>query len=195
MTTAIVQYNAGNTFSVRNVLERLGAEYVITDDPSTLQAASRVIVPGVGEARSAMRYLRERKLDITISQLSQPVLGICLGFQILCGYSEEGETECLGILSGRVSKFSVARKVPHIGWSQLALFPHPLWEGLPQVPYVYFVHSYYVPATGESIALCSYGEEFSAASSSNNFIGLQFHPEKSGDVGEQIIKNFLEWRV
>lgn len=195
MTVAIVKYNAGNIFSVTTALERLGASYTVTDDPAQLSSAERVIFPGVGEAGSAMQYLRNRGLDHVLRELTSPVLGICLGFQLLCRSSEEGATGCLEILSASAQRFTAPKKVPHIGWSPLRCAPHPLFEGLPHDPYVYFVHSYFVQITEETIARCTYAEEFAAAAAARNFIGVQFHPEKSGEIGERILKNFLSWKL
>lgn len=193
MTVAILKYNAGNTFSVQTALERLGCRCLITDKPDELRAAARVIVPGVGAAHSAMPYLIERGLDKVIIGLSQPVLGICLGFQLMCAHSEEGEAACLGILQTAVRRLRVAPKVPHVGWSTLECIEHPIFAGLSESPYVYFVHSYRADCSSETIARCHYGEEFAAAAALRNFVGVQFHPEKSGAVGARILQNFLEW--
>jgi glutamine amidotransferase len=193
MTVAIVKYNAGNTFSVQTALARLGVACVITDEPSLLRTAKRVIVPGVGAANSAMPFLIERGLDRVITSLSQPVLGICLGFQLMCLRSEEGDAECLGILPTTVRKLRMAPKVPHVGWSTLECVEHPIFAGLGESPYVYFVHSYRADCSPHTIARCRYGEEFAAAAGLGNFVGVQFHPEKSGAVGARILKNFLEW--
>ena len=200
MTVAIVQYNAGNIFSVSMALTRLGVPFVVSDDPKVLTSASRVIFPGVGEAGCAMGFLRARGLDTVIADLKQPVLGICLGFQLMCEWSEESDTTCLKIFSTKARRFTPNSdgdrlKIPHIGWNVISDLSHPIFAGLPPTPYVYFVHSYRVDRTHESIATCSYGSEFSAAAARRNFVGVQFHPEKSGDVGERIIKNFLEWQI
>jgi glutamine amidotransferase len=200
MTVAIVQYNAGNIFSVSMALTRLGVPFVISDDPKVLTAASRVIFPGVGEAGSAMGFLRARGLDSVITDLRQPVLGICLGFQLMCQWSEESDTTCLGVFSAKARRFTAddageRLKIPHIGWNVIADLSHPIFAGLPPSPYVYFVHSYKVDLSEQSIAMCRYGAQFSAAAACRNFVGVQFHPEKSGEVGGRIIKNFLEWKV
>lgn len=198
MTVAIIQYNAGNVFSVSMALKRLGAPFVVSADPEVLARASRVIFPGVGEAGSAMKHLRDRGLDQVILNLRQPVLGICLGFQLMCKWSEESDTECLGIFATKASKFKQAPqglpiKIPHTGWNTISKLSHPIFAGLPSAPYLYFVHSYRVELSSETIALCSYGQEFAAAAALDNFIGVQFHPEKSGALGERVMKNFLEW--
>jgi glutamine amidotransferase len=195
MTVAVVKYNAGNVFSVVTALERLGVEPYVTDDSAELQAASRVIFPGVGEAGSAMRYLRERGLDTVLKELTVPFLGICLGFQLMCAHSEEGDVECLGIFPARVRRLTVSQKVPHVGWSMLATAEHPVVADLGSSPYTYFVHSYRVDIGDETIAECLYGEEFAAAAATRNFVGVQFHPEKSGEIGARILRSFLEWKL
>ena len=193
MSVAIVKYNAGNVESVRNALRRLGVEPVLSDDAETLSAADRVIFPGVGEASTAMRYLRERNLDAVIKGLRQPVLGVCLGMQLLCRYSEENATECLGLLPYRVKKFeSPELKIPQMGWNNIFGLESELFKGVDENDYVYFVHSYYVEAGPETIARCDYGVEFSAAVQHDNFYAVQFHAEKSGAVGERILENFLK---
>jgi glutamine amidotransferase len=201
---AIIRYNAGNTFSVQVALERIGVGCLVTDDPAEIRAASHVIFPGVGEARSAMTYLRERRLDCVIRELRQPVLGICLGLQLMCDFSSEGATECLGIFKTQADHFNSALKthlkVPHIGWNAICLTnnshtPHPILVGLGTNPYLYFVHSYQVALSNETIATCDYGITFTAMAAKDNFVGVQFHPEKSGQVGERILRNFVEWCV
>jgi imidazole glycerol-phosphate synthase subunit HisH len=194
MTVAIVKYNAGNVQSVRFALDRLGISAIWTDDPHALMQADKVIFPGVGEASSAMRYLRERNLDTTIRQLQQPVLGICLGLQLFCRHSEENDTECLGIFDANVRLFEqqARLKVPQMGWNQLHNLQGPLFEGVAPDSYAYFVHSYYAERHPDCIAQCAYGEVFSAALWRNNFYAVQFHPEKSGAVGQQILRNFIE---
>ncbi len=191
MTVAIIKYNAGNTQSLLFALARLGIEAAVTDDPGEIERASHVIFPGVGEASSAMRYLRKSGLATVITNLKNPVLGICLGLQLLCAASEEGETDCLGIFPEKVQRFSKAKKIPHVGWNSLILRDSPLFVGVPEGSFVYFVHSYAAPVNSSTVALTEYGEVFSAALVSENFFGVQFHPEKSGSVGEQILTNFL----
>lgn len=188
---AIVKYNAGNIRSMTCALQRLGVDPVVTDDPEELRAADRVIFPGVGEASTAMQYLRERGLDEVLCALRQPFLGVCLGLQLMCSYSEEHDTACLGIFDEPVRRFSTALKVPHMGWNTLLDMKSPLFDSVPEGAYVYFVHSYYVAAGVDTIALCEYSVPFSASLHKDNFFGVQFHPEKSGPVGEQILKNFL----
>jgi glutamine amidotransferase len=192
MKVAIVKYNAGNVESVKNALNRLGVEPILTDDAETLQTADKVIFPGVGEASSAMNYLRERNLDETIKSLTQPVLGICLGMQLLCESSEENETKCLGILPYRVRKFeSDVLKIPQMGWNNIFDLKSDLLKGIDEDSFVYFVHSYYVESGTETIATCDYGLNFSAAIQHKNFYAVQFHAEKSGAVGAKILENFL----
>ena len=192
MQVAIVKYNAGNVESVKNALNRLSIEPVLTDDAETLKSADKVIFPGVGEASSAMNYLRERRLDAVIKSLRQPVLGICLGMQLLCEFSDENETKCLGILPYRVKKFaSGALKVPQMGWNNVFDLQSDLFAGIDENSYVYFVHSYYVESGEETIATCDYGVKFSAAIRHENFYAVQFHAEKSGAGGAKILENFL----
>ena len=176
MKAVIIDYNAGNIRSVENALKRLGVEPVITADKRQICQADKVIFPGVGEAATTMSFLRERGLDLLIKSLTQPVLGICLGMQLMCRYSEEGDTQ---------------DKVPHMGWNTLYNIKGELLKGLPANPYVYFVHSYYVPVGDYTIATTDYIQPFSSAIQKDNFYATQFHPEKSGSIGEQILKNFL----
>jgi imidazole glycerol-phosphate synthase subunit HisH len=190
---AVVRYNAGNTASVVNALGRLGVEPLITDSAEELSAADKVIFPGVGEASSAMLYLKERGLDEVIRGLRQPVLGICLGMHLLCASSEENETECLGIVPLRVRRFPAGGlKVPHMGWNTISKLKGTLFEGIEEAAYVYFVHGYYVESGSSSTALSTYGLDFAAALEHENFFAVQFHPERSGAVGEQILRNFLK---
>jgi glutamine amidotransferase len=191
LNVAVIRYNAGNIRSVVHALRRLGVEPEVTNDPAALRAADRVIFPGVGEASSAMRYLRERGLDTLIPQLEQPVLGICLGQQLLCQSSEENDAECLGVLPGAVRLFPPKDKVPHIGWNSVSKLVGPLFAGLDEESHVYFVHSYYAEAGPLTTALTNYILPFSAAMQHRNFHAVQFHPEKSGAVGAAILNNFL----
>ena len=195
MNVAIVKYNAGNIYSVVNALRRLGIEPLLTDDAEQLQRADRVLFPGQGEARGAMEYLKARRLDEVIRDLRQPVFGICVGQQLLCRHSEEGDVDCIGVFDADVKRFQPERhedKVPCMGWNSLYDLKSPLFEGISQgTPYVYFVHSYYVPRCEETIAVADHILPYSAAMQKDNFYACQFHPEKSGSVGEQIIKNFL----
>lgn len=195
MNVAIIKYNAGNIYSVENALRRLGTEPVLTDDAALLRAADRVIFPGQGEAAGAMAYLRSRGLDGVIRSLTQPVLGICIGQQLLCRHSEEGDTDCLGIFDADVTRFRPTRredKVPAMGWNALHDMRGPLFRGLDDGDFVYFVHSYYVPLCRHTAATAEHTLTYSAALQRDNFYATQFHPEKSGDAGERIIKNFLE---
>jgi glutamine amidotransferase len=192
MKVAIVKYNAGNVESVKNALNRLGIEPLLTDDPEELKQAEKVIFPGVGEASSAMKYLRERHLYAAIKSLKQPVLGVCLGMQLLCDFSDENSTECLGILPYKVRRFDAAElKVPQMGWNNIYDLKSNLFAGIEPNSYVYFVHSFYVEKGDETIAVCNYGLKFSAAVRHENFYAVQFHTEKSGTVGEKILENFL----
>lgn len=196
MNVAIVKYNAGNIYSVVNALKRLGIEPVLTDDPEQLRRADRVLFPGQGEAKGTMEYLKAHRLDEVIRDLKQPVFGICVGQQLLCRHSEEGDVDCIGIFDVPVLRFSPERhedKVPCMGWNELRDLKSPLYDGLTaQQPYVYFVHSYYVPLCQHTIATADYILPYSASLHKDNFYSCQFHPEKSGQAGEQILKNFLE---
>ena len=189
---AIVKYNAGNIRSVQNALTRLGFESVITNDQKELKKADKVIFPGVGEASSAMSFLKERHLDKTIASLEQPVLGICLGLQLLCKYSEESDTECLGIFDSNVRRFPPTDKIPHIGWNNFLSVNGSLFKGISIDDDVYFVHSYYAEISPCTTAVCEYILPFSASMNKNNFYATQFHPEKSCGAGEKILLNFLE---
>lgn len=189
---AIVKYNAGNTLSVENAVKRLGYNVVVTDDEATLRAADKVIFPGVGHAAPAMAYLKERGLDVVLTSLTQPVLGICLGLQLMCRHSEEGNTRALGIFDADVLKFPPEDKVPHMGWNTVQYLDNPLFKNiLPEADF-YFVHSYYAGLSDLCTGVCTYITPFSAVLQKNNFYAVQFHPEKSGAAGEQLLKNFLE---
>ena len=190
---AILKYNSGNIMSVKVALQRLGMEAVITADHEILSTAEKVIIPGVGEARSAMAYLKERELDSLIPSLKQPVLGICLGLQLLCNYSEENDTRCLGIFDAGVKRFPRGSRVPHMGWNDFAsLREDQLLKGLESDDNLYYVHSYYADVTGYTTAVCEYIVPFSAAMHKDNFFGVQFHPEKSAEQGLTVLKNFVE---
>jgi glutamine amidotransferase len=194
MNLTIVQYNAGNIQSVLYALERLGVAATVTDDPAIIQAADKVIFPGVGEASTAMAYLKERNLDQIIVALKQPVLGICLGMQLMCKHSAENDTTCLGIFEEQVLAFKateVGIKVPQIGWNNITNLKTALFNGVPENSYTYFVHGFYAGIGTGTIATTDYIQPYSSALQKNNFYGVQFHPEKSAGVGEQIIQNFL----
>ena len=192
---AIIDYDTGNLRSVCNTLDRIGAEYVLTDDPAVIAQADRVLLPGVGEASSAMQKLRERGLCEVIKALKVPVLGICIVMQLMCRHSEEGNVDCLGIFDAQVQKFeadpSQGVKVPHMGWNSITDLRTGLFEGLSDGEFVYFVHSFAADVCEDTIAVSENGRRFSAALRKGNFYGAQFHPEKSGDVGERILKNFM----
>lgn len=188
---AIVKYNAGNVKSVYNAVTRLGYDAVITDDPELLKNADKVIFPGVGEASSAMKYLQERGLDKIIINLKQPVLGICLGQQLLCRYSEEGSVDCLGIFDAGVRKFPAEDIVPHMGWNTLANLNSVIFNNIGENEDVYYVHSYYCELSEDTAAVTNYILPFSASFQKENFYATQFHPEKSASTGEEILKNFL----
>ena len=189
---AIVKYNAGNIKSVENALVRLGYDCVVTDNVQMLSVADKVIFPGVGEASSAMSYLQERGLDQVIKNLKQPVLGICLGLQLMCLESEEGETKCLGIFKNKVRRFEETDLVPHMGWNNFVSLKGKLFNTIESQNDVYFVHSYYAYLSEQTTAICDYIAPFSAALEKDNFCATQFHPEKSADIGEKILQNFLE---
>lgn len=203
-TTVIIDYDTGNLCSLGNAIARLGCDYIITADPNIIRSAGRVILPGVGEASSAMIKLRERGLDLVLKELTTPVLGICIGMQLMCSYSEEGNTSCIGIFPNRVIKLSDNGesalkgenfKIPHMGWNRIAKLSSPLFSGLKEGEYQYFVHSYapeiLTNTVVKTIAQTNYGIGFASALNLNNFYGTQFHPEKSGSGGELILKNFL----
>ena len=190
---AIIDYKMGNLRSVKNALSKLGAEYTVTDDPAAIIAADKVLLPGVGYAGQAMANLRERGLVEVIRGLRQPVLGICIGMQLLCRYSEEGDTPCLDVFDTDVRLFKAQEglKVPHMGWNSISNLDSKLFKGVDEGSYVYFVHSYRPGLCQDTIATSNHGGLFSAALKYENFYGTQFHPEKSGDVGEKILSNFL----
>lgn len=197
MKLVIVKYNAGNIQSVLYALERIGLSAVVTDDHNEIQQADKVIFPGVGEASTAMKYLHDRGLDTLISSLTQPVLGICLGMQLMCTHSEENDTNCLGIFEENVQLFRNENpvnpeiKIPQIGWNNIHALQTPLFNEVPENSYCYFVHSYYAASGEHTIATTEYLQPYSSALHKNNFYGVQFHPEKSAGVGEQILKNFI----
>jgi glutamine amidotransferase len=198
MKLVIIKYNAGNIQSVLYALERIGIEAMVTDDQALIKAADKVIFPGVGEASTAMHYLRERGLDELIKNLEQPVLGICLGMQLMCAHSEENNTHCLGIFEEKVKKFQPSvqsqshLKVPQMGWNNIYALKTPLFNQVAENSYCYFVHGYYASLGAHSIATTDYVLPYSSALQKNNFYGVQFHPEKSATVGETILKNFIE---
>jgi glutamine amidotransferase len=198
MKLVIIKYNAGNIQSVLYALERIGVEAQVTDDEALIRSADKVIFPGVGEARTAMNYLKERGLDTIIKDLKQPVLGICLGMQLMCAYSEENDTKCLGIFEEQVLKFNPDLqeqqhlKVPQIGWNTIDDLKSDLFIGVKNHSYCYFVHGYYAAKGEHTIATTDYVLPYSAALHKNNFYGVQFHPEKSAAIGEQILKNFIK---
>jgi len=193
MNVVIIKYNAGNIRSVLFALERIGVNAVVSDDPSIIRAADKVIFPGVGEASSAMAYLQEKGLDKVICSLTQPTLGICLGMQLLCAHSEENEVDSLGLIPQDVKRFpATSGKVPQIGWNDIYDLKSPLFANVPQSSYVYFVHGFYAAYGSNTIATANYGLEYSAALQKDNFYAVQFHPEKSGEVGQQILNNFLQ---
>ena len=201
MDVAIVKYNAGNIYSVVNAMKRLGINPILTDDAEMLQKADRVLFPGQGQAKEAMEYLKAHHLDQIIRDLKQPVLGICVGQQLLCRHSEEGDADCIGIFDVDVKRFQPQRhedKVPAMGWNEIYDLKTDLYKGFGKSseallhPYSYFVHSYYVPLCEDTIATANYILPYSASLHKDNFYTCQFHPEKSGKVGEQILKNFLE---
>ena len=192
MKVAIIDYGAGNTQSVKYALNRIGCEGFLTSDKEEIKTSDKVIFPGVGEASSAMGKLKSFGLDTIIPRLTQPVLGICLGMQLMCDYSEEGNTSCLKIFSTDVKKFDISLKVPQIGWNTISNLKGQLFNDVSENEYMYLVHSYYVPLINETTAVSEYGVKYSTAIKKDNFIGVQFHPEKSGDIGELILKNFLK---
>ena len=206
MDVVIIKYNAGNVQSVMYALERLGIYATVTDDHEAIQAADKVIFPGVGEASTAMFYLKERNLDQVLKNLRQPVLGICLGMQLMCSYSEENDTDCIGIFDEKLKRFSphelapsgentgIRLKVPQIGWNNIFHLKTDLFNQVTENSYIYLVHSYYVALGEHTIATAHYSSNFSAALHKQNFYGVQFHPEKSAAAGEQVLKNFIAMR-
>jgi glutamine amidotransferase len=191
MKLVIVKYNAGNIQSVLYALERIGMEAIVTDDHQQIKDADKVIFPGVGEASTAMNYLKERGLDAVLKSLQQPVLGICLGMQLMCAHSEENDTPCLGIFNAKVKKFTGDLKIPQIGWNTVEETKEPLFKNISNASYCYFVHSYYAELCKETAAVTEYGTRFSSALQKDNFYGVQFHPEKSATIGEEILRNFI----
>jgi glutamine amidotransferase len=189
---AIIQYNAGNSISVKNALTRLGYESIITNEIIQLEKAEKIIFPGVGEAGSAMKYLQQTGLDEYIFQLHQPFLGICLGLQLMCSASDEGNTNCLGIFDSRVKAYPPGNIIPHMGWDNFEKAEGSLFNDIATDDHVYFANSFYAEVCTETIAVCNYILPFSAAMKRDNFYAVQFHPEKSGDVGEKILLNFLK---
>lgn len=201
MKLVIIKYNAGNIRSVDFALQRLGVSALITDDQDEIRSADRVIFPGVGEASTTMSFLKSRKLDSLICDLKQPVLGVCLGLQLMCTHSEEGDTPCLGIFPERVRKFEVTPgakvpfKIPHMGWNSVSGLKTSLFSDLSEADYFYFVHSYYATTGPDTAAICDYLVQFSAALQRDNFYATQFHPEKSGATGATILRNFINLSV
>lgn len=194
MNVVIIKYNAGNVCSVINALHRLGVLPTVTDNSELIRKADCVLFPGQGEASYTMRYLREKGLDEVICSLTQPVLGICIGMQLMCRHSEEGDTDCLGIFDVGAKRFVPTEhqfKIPHMGWNSIGNLKSPLFKGIDNGEFVYFIHSYYIPDNDNSIAECNYIHSFCASLNKDNFYATQFHPEKSGSVGERIIENFL----
>jgi len=193
MKVVIIKYNAGNIRSVLFALERIGVNAIVTDDHDEIRSADRVIFPGVGEASSAMNYLKQKGLDKLICSLVQPVLGICLGMQLMCAHSEENDTPCLGIFDEKVKRFPDAGyKIPQIGWNNITQLKTYLFNDVAENAYMYFVHGYYVEACKSAIATTNYITEYSSALQKDNFYAVQFHPEKSGEVGQKILENFIK---
>lgn len=192
MTIVIINYGAGNIQSIKFAIQRLGHQAILSNDPEEIKTADKVIFPGVGEASSAMQKLKDSRLDVLIPELKQPILGICLGMQLMCNHTEEGNTKGLGIFDVDVIRFNKDVKVPQIGWNQIEALDSPLFNGINEKEYIYLVHSYYAPITKNTVAQTSYGVTYSTALQKNNFYGTQFHPEKSSVTGEKILENFLK---
>ena len=192
MKVVIIKYNAGNVQSLEFALNRLGIDPLVTDDHEEIQQADKIIFPGQGEARSAMNYLKDKKLDRVLTQLRQPVLGICLGMQLMCSHTEENDTTCLGIMDAKVKRFEGSFKIPHMGWNNITQLSGVLFAEIKEQDYLYFVHSYYVNICEQTMAQAKYGNNFSVALQKNNFYAIQPHPEKSADCGIQILDNFLK---
>jgi glutamine amidotransferase len=192
MKIAIIKYNAGNIHSVRLALQREGIEPLVTDDADQIRKADKVIFPGVGEASTAMDYLKQKGLDQIITHLTQPFLGICLGLQLMCAHSEENDTKCLGVFDNQIKKFPPKDKVPHMGWNTISNLSNGLFKGIENGSYVYFVHSFYAELSETMIAQTEYILPFASALQKDNYYAVQFHPEKSGKIGAQILRNFLD---
>jgi len=191
MKVVIIKYNAGNTCSVDIALQRIGVNAILSDDETEIRSADKIIFPGVGAAASAMQYLKERNLDKVIKELNQPLLGICLGMQLLCAFSEEGQTNCLGVFSQTVKQFKGTMKVPQIGWNNVSALKTSLFNDVNEKEYMYFVHSYYADINEDTIATTDYCGKYSAALRKDNFYAVQFHPEKSASAGQQVLENFI----
>ncbi len=192
MNIVIVKYNAGNVTSVNFALQRLGVNAIVTDDANTILTADKIIFPGVGAAAPAMKYLKEKKLDVLIKDVRQPFLGVCLGMQLLCNYSEEGNTNCISVFNQSIKKITGKGKIPQMGWNNIYDLKSPLFKDVDENAYMYFVHSYYAELSDNTIAKTNYNIEYSSALQKNNFYAVQFHPEKSSAAGEKILKNFIE---
>ena len=192
MKVTIIKYNAGNVQSVLFALERIGVNAIVTDDVDVLKSSDKIILPGVGEASSAMQYLKDRKLDEVIISLTQPVLGICLGMQLMCESSEEGNATCLGIFDNKIKRFSGDVKVPQIGWNTIYGLKTDLFKNIKENEYMYLVHGYYAEVSKHTISKTNYGVEYSSSLQKNNFYATQFHPEKSSDAGQQLLENFIK---
>ena len=193
MNVSVIKYNAGNIQSVRIALQRLGLTPTVTDDPEIIRRSDKVIFPGVGEASSAMEYLKKRNLDHVLLSLTIPVLGICLGLQLMCHHSEENDTACLGIFDTAVRRFPPQNKVPHMGWNTVNNLKGSLFKDIPEKTYVYFVHSYFAEMTSAAVASTNYILEFASALEKNNYFAVQFHPEKSQAAGLKLLQNFVQW--